>query len=63
MLEGLIYKQVEMFAISIEKRTAIDEKTIDDHTLICKALREKDFDTYLRIISEHTNYEAHMKEA
>lgn len=39
------------------------KKTIDDHTLICRALREKDFDTYLRIISEHTNYEAHMKES
>ncbi len=63
MLEGLIYKQVEMFAISEEKRTAIDKKTIDDHTLICKAMREKDFDTYLSIISKHTNYETHMKEA
>lgn len=60
MLEGLIYKQVEMFTISADKRIATDPKVIDSHTLMCKALREKDLYAFIDMIDEHTNYEAHM---
>lgn len=52
-------KQIMMFVISRNKHLNADARIIDDHVEILQALRDKDFEKYINILSEHTNYETH----
>lgn len=58
-ISGALRKQMMMFSVSRNKRLDADARIIDDHVQILEALREKDFDKYLRVLAEHTNYETH----
>lgn len=63
LIGDLLRRQIQMFLVSQDKYAAEDFKVIDDHAQMYQALRDKDFDRYLRVLEEHTNYETHMQQA
>lgn len=59
VISGALRKQIMMFSVSRNKRLDADAHFIDDHMKILQALRDKDFDLYIKILDDHTNYESH----
>ncbi len=63
LIGDMLRKQIKMFQATQEKHGDDGGKITDDHIKIYKALETKDFDAYIKVIEEHTNYEAHMEQA
>lgn len=59
LVGSLIYKQIKLFGISRAEHNQDGDHAEDSHTLICQALRQKDFDLYLKVMAEHIDYETH----
>lgn len=59
LIGSVLRKQMGMFSVSANKWLSQDDKIIDDHAKIYQALRDRDFNSYLMILNEHTDYETH----
>lgn len=59
VIGGVLRKQMRMFGINANKHRGAQSRLVDDHVQILRALKEKDFDTFIRVLAEHTNYETH----
>lgn len=59
VIGSVLRKQMRLFIINANKHRDEKDRLIDDHVKILQTLREKDFDKYLRVLAEHTNYETH----
>ncbi len=60
LIGDLLRRQIKMFQESQERHGIDDTKIIDDHVRMYEALVKKDFDTYLSVLEDHTDYKAHM---